>query len=99
MREDMDLISLRNALVQAAYAHEALLDHLLLRRIEPDLQSMWSENTINFRRGHQTAEAHAALHMAVCHAKGYGKPMALAKIDFKKAFDKCKLGQGLEAVL
>lgn len=77
-----------------------LLDHLLSQRIEPDLQAGWADATIGARRGRQAKEAHAALQMAVCHAgREYNRPVVLAKIDFRKAFDKCRQGKVLETAL
>lgn len=65
--------------------------------IEPNLRAGWADATIGFGRSPQATEAHAALHVAVCHGREYNRPVILAKVDFRKAFDKCRLGKVPEA--
>lgn len=73
------------------------LDKILMRRAEADLQQKWSPKTVGFRPGHQASEAHAAVVQALSHGREYGAKVAIAKIDFKKAFDMCCLAKVHEA--
>lgn len=68
-----------------------VLDHLLLRSVELDLQAGCGDKAIGFRRGHQGVEANAALHMVVCHDREYGTPLPLAKFDLTAAFGKIQI--------
>ena len=67
------------------------MDKVLMLRAEADLQNSWSPVAVGFRKRRQCTEVHGALRMLVDRAVEFGQEYAVAKIDFQKAFDRCRL--------
>lgn len=72
-----------------------VLDKILMNRVDKYLQDKWPQRTLCFRARHQAAEAHVAIAQALACGREYDTKVAVAKGDFRKAFDapskKCTL--------